>query len=68
MTVADFFAHTNGARRFSFDENERSMCGSDFWHKYRGDPIWFAEIDSVKLIPQRDVGLSDIVICLIKLK
>ena len=68
MTVGEFFVHTKGARRFSFSENDPSMCGQDFWHKYRGKPEWNAEIDTVDLIPKRDLGTGDIVICLIHLK
>ena len=68
MTVGDFFVHTTGARQFSFSEDAPSMCGQDFWHKYRGKSEWNAEIDTVRLIPRRDIGTGDGVICLITLK
>ncbi len=68
MTVGELFALTTGARRFSFDDSKSSLCGAEFWHKYRGTPIWNAEIASVELIPKRDVWITDIVICMIRLK
>ena len=68
MTVGDFYEHTSGVRRFSFDDTKPSMCGHDFWRKYSGTPEWNAEIANVDLIPKRDLGTGDVVICLIALK
>lgn len=68
MTVAEFFSITSGTRQFSFSEEEKPLCVSDFWKKYRNTQEWNAEILHVKFIPCRkeENGLwYDNVICVI---
>lgn len=71
MKVHEFFNITKGSRQLTFDENEKPLCGRDFWAKYRNKPEWNAEIDHVRLKakPATQDGLwFDAVICIIKLK
>lgn len=70
MTVSEFFSATKGSRQLVFSENEKPLCGRDFWGKYRDKPEWHTEIAFVRLIPTRAAqdGLwFDGVTCIIKL-
>lgn len=50
MKVKEFFAITQGSRQLRLDENEKPLCGRDFWGKYRNTDKWEAEIDHVRLV------------------
>lgn len=71
MTVQDFFTCTQGSRQLCFSEQEKPLCGRDFWRKYRQTETWNAEIDHVRLVSRRaevDGLWFDGVICIITLK
>lgn len=50
MKVCEFFAITNGSRHLRFSDDEKGLCGRDFWGKYRQTEKWEAEIENVRLI------------------
>lgn len=71
MKVSEFFAVTKGSRQLSFSEEEKPLCGRDFWGKYRNTDKWDAEIEHVQMIARRaeqDGLWFDGVICIISLK
>ena len=71
MKVKEFFAVTQGSRQLCFSEEEKPLCGRDFWGRYRMAPEWDAEIDHVRMIAKRvetDGMPYDGVVCIIRLK
>lgn len=71
MKVYEFFNITKGSRHLRFSDEEKSMCGRDFWGKYRNTGKWQAEIEEVRLIAKRaetDGMFFDGVECVITLK
>lgn len=71
MKVKEFFTSTQGSRHLCFSEEETSLCGRDFWGRYRNAPEWEAEIDHVRLVARKvttDGMPFDGVLCIINLK
>lgn len=71
MKVYEFFQITQGSRHLRFSDEEKPMCGRDFWGKYRQTEKWKAEIENVRLIAKKcetDKCFFDGVECVITLK
>lgn len=71
MKVYEFFGVTKGSRHLRFSDEEKAMCGRDFWGKYRNTERWKAEIENVRLIAAKnetDGHVFDGVECVITLK